>query len=85
MIAVPLWCMHIPGPDEVFATPDRETANRRADEHNAWVDRMFWEGRVEFGGYWPERISVAAVVIKWPHDPESHARDVLTNVFAGKP
>jgi len=78
-----LWCMHIPGPDEIFAMHDHATATRYADEHNAWLDRLLLTRPPS--GDWPERASVAAVVIEWPHDAWSHARDLLGNVFAGKP
>ncbi len=78
-----LWCLHIPGPDDVFAAPDRERAERWVAEHNAWLDRMFWEGGIEFGGNWPERHD--AVCIEWPWSSERHAEDLRTNVFAKRP
>lgn len=77
-----LWCMHLPGPDDIFAAPDKDTAQRWADEHNAFLDRAFWEGRIEFGGDWPERHD--AEVIVWPWSAESHAEDLRTNIFARK-
>ena len=45
---------------------------------------MFWIVKVEFGGNWPERESCTMQVIEWPHDAESHAEDLRTNVFAAR-
>ena len=83
-MAETLWCNHIRGPDDIFASPDKATAEARAAEHNAWLDKMFWDGKMEFGGEWPERESCTMQVIKWPHDAEGHARDLRTNVFAAR-
>jgi len=80
-----LWCNHLPGPDEVMAAPDKVTAQQRADEHNVWLDRQHWEGKIEFGGNWPERESCVMLVIEWPYDTASHTRDLLKNVYARKP
>lgn len=80
-----LWCMNIPGPDDIFAAPDRSTAEKWAAEHNAWLDQQFWEGRIEFDGYWPNRSAMTAVVIEWPWSAEAHANNLKTNVFATKP
>ena len=77
-----LWCNHIRGPDDIFAAPDKATADARAAEHNAWLDRKFWDGEMEFGGNWPERESCTMQVIEWPHDAASHAKDLTENVFA---
>ena len=30
-----LWCIHIPGPDDLCAAPDQQTAQKMADKHNA--------------------------------------------------
>lgn len=74
-----LWCLHIPGPDDVFAAPDRATADRWAEQHNASLDRAFW------GWGWPTREAMTGVVIEYPWSAERHAEGVRTNVFSMNP
>lgn len=69
-----LWCLHIPGPDDVFAAPDRATADRWAEQHNAALDRAC--------RHWPSREAMTGGVIEYPWSAERHAEDVRTNVFA---
>jgi hypothetical protein len=72
-----LWCVHIPGPDDLHAAPDRATAKRMASEHNTWLDQKYWEESINFGGDWPTRVACTAVVIEWPWSAESHATALM--------
>lgn len=66
-----LWCVHIPGPDDLYAHPDRDAAEKHAAEFNHAM-RAYWQRypRTEND---PTEESHAAVVIPWPWTPESHA------------
>jgi hypothetical protein len=66
-----LWCMHIPGPDDVYATPSREAAQEMADKHNEAM-RRFWERhpRTEHD---PSDAALTAVVVPWMWSAEDHA------------
>lgn len=70
-----LWCIHIPGPDEVHAAPSKEAAEHMAAKHNAVMATYYASGapNLEFA---PALESVRAVVIKWPHDQQSHADEL---------
>ena len=54
-----LWCCHVNGPDDLFAAPDKETAQRWADDINAKKTPTSW---------------FSAEVILWPYSAEAHAR-----------
>ena len=63
-----LWCVHIIGPDDVYAAPNEAEAKRAA----AWMTK-FW---AELN---PEDAALRVVgfeAIPWPHSPESHAESV---------
>lgn len=70
-----LWCIHIPGPDEAHAAPSKEDADHMAAKHNAAMAYYYASGapNLEFA---PPLESVQAVVIKWPHDQQSHADEL---------
>lgn len=57
-----LWCMHAIGPDDVFAAPSKEEAERAA----AWYNERFKDA--------PE---VRFAAIPWPHSADSHAIAVV--------
>jgi hypothetical protein len=73
-----LWCIHIPGPDEIYAAPDHETAVKMAEKHNAAMNDYLDatpDRRSQFG---IPLGSVFAEVIEWPGgDAESHAASLL--------
>lgn len=73
-----LWCIHIPGPDEVHARADREDAERAAAEHNAALKRFAARQAIPFDT--DEWKAATAVVIPWPGTPESHAADLRRNI-----
>ena len=66
-----LWCIHIPGPDEVHAAPSKEAADHMAAKHNAVMATYYASGalNLEFA---PTLENVQAAVIKWPYDKSSH-------------
>ncbi|HEY1129160.1 MAG TPA: hypothetical protein VGF12_07135 [Roseateles sp.] len=72
-----LWCIHIPGPGEIHAMPNRATANRCAWGSNhaifKWLDEKQAGQTPEEIAAWPARESVTAVVREWPGTPEEHA------------
>lgn len=70
-----LWCIHIPGPDEVYAAPSKEAAEHMAAKHNAAMAMYYASGALNLE-HSPPLESVRAVVIKWPHDQQSHADEL---------
>lgn len=66
-----LWCIHIPGPDDVYAAPSKEAAYHMAHKHNTAMATYYASGalNLEFA---PPLESVQAAVVKWPHDKSSH-------------
>lgn len=69
-----LWCVHVPGPDDLYAAASHAAAQAHADALNAAMARFNERHpRTEND---PSEESMAAVVIPWPWDAESHAADV---------
>lgn len=73
-----LWCIHIPGPDDLYAAPDQQTAQKMADKHNAAMNNFLDakpNRRSDFGVLADTSM---AVVIEWPVDYDgSHAEALL--------
>lgn len=68
-----LWCIHIPGPDDLCAAPDQQTAQKMADKHNAAMREYIEKNKPSWG-----MEMITAEVIEWPHDAdESHAESLL--------
>lgn len=59
-----LWCLHILGPDDVHAAPNKAEAERAV----GFLAEYYKDDRMD------PPISFEA--IPWPHSPESHAEDV---------
>lgn len=76
-----LWCVHIPGPDDLYAAASREAADEHAAALNKAIQR-FWERnpRTENDS---SVESMTAVVIPWPGDAASHAKDVIRGAREG--
>lgn len=70
-----LWCVHIIGPDDVIAYPDRAAAEREVAIINTALQRRLC-GR-EADENWP---TLYATVAPWPHDAQSHAADLARNI-----
>ena len=70
-MAETLWCVHIVGPDDVIAYPDKESAEHKAGLLNAVLEK---QNAAHVGDEnWPV---CRAEVMPWPHSPESHAADL---------
>lgn len=68
-----LWGIHIPGPDDLYAAPDRQTAKKMADKHNAAMREYVEKNNLTWGVE-----MITAEVIEWPHDAdESHAESLI--------
>jgi hypothetical protein len=63
--------VHVQGPDTLVAQPDRETAERRAAEQNAVIEKIM-EAR-EPSPYDPMLHCVAR---PWPYTAKGHAEDL---------
>lgn len=78
-----LWCMHVPGPDEVYAAPSREAAQQMCDNYNATL-RRFWDRfpRCKAPG---DEEALIAVVAPWPWSAEAHAEAVTRSAERYRP
>ncbi len=63
------WCVHIPGPDDLYPQASKEDAEKLAREHNEWAEEHLAEKWKD--PLYPSRESSLAVVIPWPHGPVS--------------
>lgn len=60
-----LWCVHVQGPDDLYAAPSKEAAERAAVEYqHKWDVQGVTDPKVTFA------------VVKWPHSAEAHAKDL---------
>lgn len=78
--STPLWCLHIPGPDDLHAAPSNEEAVKAAAAYNAYM-RSYWEKRAagltaEQIDHYPAIESYLAHVVPWPWEPAGHAESV---------
>ncbi|WP_343638957.1 hypothetical protein [Roseateles sp.] len=74
-----LYAVHIPGPDELFAAPSLEEAERVAAAYNAaW--RVTYAG-MQANSSCPEAMpsieSTLMRVVRWPHSEPGHKIDVM--------
>ena len=70
-----LWCVHILGPDDVIAYPDRASAEHDATLINEAMAQHV--ARNPPADSWP---LLRAAVELWPHNAESHAEDLARNI-----
>jgi hypothetical protein len=71
-----LWCIRIPGPDDLYAAPSHQTAEHMAAYHNATM-REFFDRNPEKLTQWGVTFDeIKAQVIEWPHDADEHAEDL---------
>jgi hypothetical protein len=70
-----LWCIHIPGPDDLIAAPSKAAAEHMAANHNAAMNSYY--DNHDLGAYAPSRESVLAVVIEWPGGSEEEHAEAL--------
>lgn len=62
-----LWCMHVIGPDDVYAMASKEDAEKACADLNAFLDTL---------EITPATPYVRAEVALWPHSAASHAEDL---------
>lgn len=66
----PLWAVHVHGPDDILAAPDKATAERNAKALNDW-----YAARTKEPDFDPDTFPrVHAEVIPYPGSRESHAK-----------
>jgi hypothetical protein len=63
-----LWCVHVMGPDDLYATASRSEARNRAHEMNAFFNKIITDHEYE-----PNMWAVPAL---WPYDAASHTEDL---------
>lgn len=65
-----LWCLHVEGPDDIYAAPSLQAAEERAKALNAW-----WAEKIaaEPSPHWP---SFKAVAKEWHYGAAEHAKDL---------
>lgn len=72
-----LWCIHIPGPDDVYAASSRAAAERMAETHNEAVNRLIARNPLTEND--PPVGAMMAAVIPWPWDADAHAVNLAGN------
>ena len=71
-----LWCIHIPGPDDLYAAPSHDVADHMAACHNKTMQEFFDrnpEKLILWGVIFNE---IKARVIEWTHGADEHAEDL---------
>lgn len=69
------WCVHVPGPDDLYAAASHEAAQAHADALNAMIRRYIETNTTTEND--PSEIAMTAVVVPWPYDAASHAEDLI--------
>ena len=71
-----LWCIRIPGPDDLYAMPSKEAAEKAKQSHDAEIKE--WYGRQPEGDfkYLPALENMLAVVEPWHWSAEEHAESL---------
>lgn len=65
-----LWCIRIPGPDDVWAMRSKEAAEAAAEKHNAAITK--WYAQQTDMKYLPTLENMKAVVEPWPWSEKCH-------------
>jgi hypothetical protein len=71
-----LWCMHVTGPDDIYACRDYDHARQWAQELNYTMLKRVFE---DPSPLWPIVYAEPAI---WPWDAASHAADLAKNEAA---
>ena len=61
-----LWCVHIIGPDDLYAAPSKAEAEERVAAQNDWINN---DPKLRDSG-------IQAEVLLWPYTPASHAENI---------
>jgi len=79
-----LWAIHLPGPDDIHAAPNKDAAHHMAERHNTVMTEYLAKRPqlmdAEFGVL---RESVMASVVVWDGTAESHANWIKGFDYAG--
>lgn len=71
-----LWCIHIPGPDDLHAAPSHAIAERMAERHNKDMQEFFDKNPEKLSQWAVTADQCKAQVIEWPHGAEEHAEEL---------
>lgn len=71
-----LWCIRIPGGDDIFAKESREAAEAAAAEHNKYLNEWYPTQTELKRELLPTLEQMQAVVEPWPWGGTSHAEDL---------
>lgn len=69
-------CIYIPGPNELHAMPDKETAEKCAAIHNKAIERFIEKARSDSSMVWLKPEMIKAEVLEWPYSNYEHAMDL---------
>jgi hypothetical protein len=72
-----LWCIRIPGPDDLHASPSKAMAEHMAACHNAAMKEYFDRNPEKLAAWGVTLDEIKAQVIKWPYDSDDHAEDLM--------
>lgn len=72
-----LWCIHIPGPDDLHAAPSRAIAERMAERHNRDMQEFFDKSPEKLSQWALTVDQCKAQVIEWPHGADEHAEELV--------
>jgi len=71
-----LWCIHIPGPDDLYAAPSHEMAEHMAACHNAAMNQ-YLDANPGLRERWETpKGTVFAEVCEWEHGADEHAEEL---------
>ena len=71
-----LWCIHIPGPDDLYAAPSHAVAERMAECHNKTMQEFFDKNPEKLPQWGLTVDECKAQVIEWTHGADEHAEDL---------
>ena len=72
-----LWCIRIPGPDDLHAAPSKAMAEYMAACHDEAMAEYF-KAHPEKLEHWGVTLDeIKAQVIEWPYDSDDHAEDLM--------
>ena len=73
-----LWCMRVPGSDDIYAAESREAAEKMVEQFNAFMRRPFYRGWSEND---PSFESCLGQVEPWPYSAEAHAQALRDDLW----
>lgn len=67
-----LWCIRIPGPDDVWAMASKADAEAAKEKHDSFISKLYESGAHQLAEA-PLKENMLAVVELWPWSSEEHA------------